>query len=122
MCIRDSNIPNYKYIDDTFKNLPFDPDNEYSVPYMWGTLGIVYNKTMVDDPVESWDILWNEKYSKQILMLDSQRDSIGLTLQMLGYSMNSRNIDELEEAKEKLMEQKPLVLAYVCLLYTSRCV
>jgi spermidine/putrescine transport system substrate-binding protein len=108
-----SNIPNYKYIDDTFKNLPFDPDNEYSVPYMWGTLGIVYNKTMVDDPVEGWDILWNEKYSKQILMLDSQRDSIGLTLQMLGYSMNSRNIDELEKAKEKLMEQKSLVLAYV---------
>ncbi len=108
-----NNIPNYKYIDDTFKNLSFDPNNEYSVPYMWGTLGIVYNKTMVDDPVESWDILWNEKYSKQILMLDSQRDSIGLTLQMLGYSMNSRNIDELEEAKEKLMEQKPLVLAYV---------
>ena len=59
-----NNIPNYKYIDDTFKNLSFDPNNEYSVPYMWGTLGIVYNKTMVDDPVESWDILWNEKYSK----------------------------------------------------------
>ncbi|HZJ58097.1 MAG TPA: ABC transporter substrate-binding protein [Clostridia bacterium] len=108
-----NNIPNYKYIDDIFKDLSFDPNNEYSVPYMWGTLGIVYNKTMVDDPVEGWDILWNEKYSKQILMLDSQRDSIGLTLQMLGYSMNSRNVEELEEAKEKLMEQKPLVLAYV---------
>lgn len=107
------NIPNYKYIDDIFKNLPFDPKNEYSIPYMWGTLGIMYNKTMVDDPVDSWEILWDEKYSKQILMLDSQRDSIGLTLQMLGYSMNSKNVDELEEAKEKLMEQKPLVLAYV---------
>ena len=101
-----NNIPNYKYMMIPSRTF-FDPNNEYSVPYMWGTLGIVYNKTMVDDPVESWDILWNEKYSKQILMLDSQRDSIGLTLQMLGYSMNSRNIDELEEAKEKLMEQNP---------------
>lgn len=108
-----NNVPNYKYIDDKFKNLSFDPNNEYSVPYMWGTLGIVYNKTMVDDVVDSWEILWNEKYAKQILMLDSQRDSIGLTLKMLGYSMNSKNLDELEEAKQKLMEQKPLVLAYV---------
>ena len=108
-----NNIPNYQYIDDEFKNLPFDPSNEYSVPYMWGTLGIIYNKTMVDDPVDSWEILWNEKYAKQILMVDSQRDSIGLTLQMLGYSMNSKNIDELEEAKQRLMDQKPLVLAYV---------
>lgn len=106
------NIPNFKYIDDRFKNPPWDPNNEYSVPYFWGTLGIVYNKTMVDDPVDSWEILWNEKYERQILMLDSQRDSIGLTLQMLGYSMNTRNLDELEEAKQKLIEQKPLVLAY----------
>lgn len=108
-----NNIPNYKYIDDKFKNLPFDPNNEYSVPYMWGTLGIIYNKAMVDDPVDSWEILWNGKYAKQILMLDSQRDSIGITLKMLGYSVNSKNIDELEEAKQKLMDQKPLVLAYV---------
>jgi len=108
-----NNIPNYKYIDDKFKNLPFDSNNEYSVPYLWGTLGIVYNKTMVDDPVDSWEILWNEKYSKQILMLDSQRDSIGITLKMLGYSMNTKEEDQLEEAKQKLIEQKPLVLAYV---------
>ena len=107
------NIPNYKYIDDKFKSLAFDPNNEYSVPYMWGTLGIVYNKTMVDDPVDSWEILWNEKYARQILMLDSQRDSIGLTLKMLGYSMNTKDLDELEQAKQKLMDQKPLVLAYV---------
>ena len=107
------NIPNYKNIDDRFKNLSFDPQNEYSVPYLWGTLGIVYNKTMVDDPVDSWDILWNEKYAKEIFMLDSQRDSIGITLKMLGYSMNSVDTKELEEAKEKLLEQKPLVLAYV---------
>ena len=63
-------------------------------------VGIVYNKTMVDDVVDSWDILWDEKYKGQILMLDSQRDSIGVALKKLGYSMNSRNLDELEEAKE----------------------
>lgn len=107
------NVPNYKYIDPQFKNLGYDPDNEYSVPYMWGTVGILYNKTMVDDPVESWQILWDPKYSKQILMLDSQRDSIGVTLKMLGYSLNTKDTQELEAAKEALIQQKPLVLAYV---------
>jgi len=108
-----NNIPNYKYIDDKFKNLAFDPNNEYSVPYMWGTVGIIYNKTMVKEPVDSWRILWDEKYSKQILMLDSLRDSIGITLKMLGYSLNTKDDKELEEAKEMLIKQKPLVLAYV---------
>ena len=108
-----NNIPNYKYIADRFKNLGYDPKNEYSVPYMWGTVGILYNKTMVEEPVTSWRILWDEKYSKQILMLDSQRDSIGVALKMLGYDMNTRNLDELEAAKQALIKQKPLVLAYV---------
>lgn len=108
-----ASIPNYKYIDERFKSLSYDPDNEYSVPYMWGTVGILYNKNMVSDPVDSWQILWNDKYEKQILMPDSERDSIGVTLKMLGYSMNTKNIAELEAAKEKLLEQKPLVLAYV---------
>src|SRR5690606_9163711 len=108
-----NNIPKYKYIADRFKNLDYDPENEYSVPYMWGTVGILYNKTMVDEPVTSWRILWDEKYSKQILMLDSQRDSIGVALKMLGYDMNTRNLEELEAAKQALIQQKPLVLAYV---------
>jgi len=107
------NIPNYKYIDERFKSLPFDPGNEYSVPYMWGTVGILYNKSIVTEPVDSWKILWDTKYKKQILMPDSERDSIGVTLKMLGYSMNTKNISELEEAKRRLMEQKPLILAYV---------
>lgn len=107
------NIPNYKYIEGQFKNLEYDPQNEYSVPYMWGTVGILYNKTMVEEPVTSWQILWDQKYSKQILMLDSQRDSIGITLKMLGFDMNTRDLDELEAAKQALIEQKPLVLAYV---------
>ncbi|GAB6087658.1 ABC transporter substrate-binding protein [Alkaliphilus crotonatoxidans] len=106
-------VPNYKYIDDRFKNLDYDINNEYSVPYMWGTVGILYNEDMVTEPVDSWRVLWDEKYSKQILMLDSQRDSIGITLKMLGYSLNTKNVDELEAAKNALIEQKPLVLAYV---------
>lgn len=107
-----NNIPNYKYIGDRFKGLAFDPDNEYSVPYMWGTMGILYNKTMVTEPVDSWKILWDSKYSKKILMQDSARDSLGITLRMLGYSMNTKNMTELEEAKKALLEQKPLVLGY----------
>lgn len=107
------NIPNIKYIEDRFLNLEFDPNNDYSVPYMWGTFGIIYNKNMVSEEVDSWDILWDERYKDQILMLDSQRDSIAVALKKLGYSMNSRNIDELEEAKEELIKQKPLVYAYV---------
>lgn len=108
-----TNIPNYQYIEDQFKNLEYDPHNEYSVPYFWGTVGIIYNKTMVDEPITSWRILWDQKYRKQILMLDSQRDSIGITLKMLGFDMNTRDLDELEAAKQALIEQKPLVLAYV---------
>ncbi|MCT4563080.1 MAG: ABC transporter substrate-binding protein [Maledivibacter sp.] len=108
-----SNIPNYKYIDEKFKNLEYDENNEYSVPYMWGTVGILYNKTIVKEPVDSWNVLWDEKYKKQILMQDSQRETIGVALQKLGYSLNTNNLDELEEAKQELIKQKPLVLAYV---------
>lgn len=78
-----------------------------------GTVGILYNKTMVKEPVTGWKILWDAKYKKQILMLDSQRDSIGVALKMLGYSLNTRDQSELEAAKQALIEQKPLVLAYV---------
>ena len=108
-----NNIPNINYIDPNFRNLDYDPDESYSVPYMWGTVGILYNKTMVEEPVNSWNILWDPKYQKQILMLNSQRDSIGVALKKLGYSINTRDIKELEAAKEALIEQKPLVLAYV---------
>ena len=108
-----SQIPNYKNVDQEFLNLQYDPNNEYSVPYMWGTVGIVYNKTMVDEPVDSWDILWDNKYKGQIFMYDSERDSIMVALKKLGYSMNTRDEKELEEAKELLIEQAPLVLAYV---------
>ena len=108
-----SKIPNYENIDEQFLNLPYDPNNAYSVPYMWGTVGIVYNKTMVEEPVDSWDILWDSKYKGQIFMYDSERDSIMVALKKLGYSMNTRDEKELEEAKQLLIEQAPLVLAYV---------
>ena len=108
-----SKIPNYENIDEQFLNLPYDSNNEYSVPYMWGTVGIVYNKTMVEEPVDSWDILWDSKYKGQIFMYDSERDSIMVALKKLGYSMNTRDEKELEEAKQLLIEQAPLVLAYV---------
>lgn len=106
-------IPNAKYIEDRFMGREYDPKNEYSLPYMWGTVGILYNTTMVDQPVDSWDILWDPKYAKEILMLDSQRDSIAIALLKLGYSINTLDLDELTEAGELLKEQKPLVLAYV---------
>ena len=108
-----NNIPNYQYIGSTFKDLEYDPQNEYSVPYMWGTVGILYNRKMVSTQPDSWKILWDQKYAKQILMMDSQRDSIGITLKMLGYSLNSTDLAELEAAKNALIQQKPLVLAYV---------
>lgn len=109
------NIPNIKYIDNIYMDLStqFDESNRYSVPYLWGTVGILYNRTMVDEPVNSWGILWDEKYKDSILMQDSVRDAFGVALKYLGYSLNSTDLDELEEAKKLLIEQKPLVQAYV---------
>lgn len=107
-----SKLSNYDNTDPRFLSLEFDPDNEYSVPYMWGTVGILYNKTMVQEPVDSWSILWDERYSKQILMYDSVRDSMAVALKKLGYSLNTTNKDEIAAAEAELTAQKPLVLAY----------
>ena len=108
-------VPNIKYIDDIYMDMStqFDEGNKYSVPYLWGTVGILYNKTMVDEPVDSWGILWDKKYKDSILMQDSVRDAFGVALKYLGYSLNSTDLDELEAAKKLLIEQKPLVQAYV---------
>ena len=111
--INKANIPNLSNIDSRFLNLSFDPDNTYSVPYMWGTVGILYNKTMVSDPVDSWNILWDAKYAGQILMYDSMRDTIGSTLKKLGYDINTRNEADILAAQEALIAQKPLVRAYL---------
>ena len=109
------NIPNIKYIGEEYmeQSRQFDPENKYSVPYCWGTVGILYNKTMVDGPVDSWEILWDEKYRDNILMQDSVRDAFGVALKYLGYSLNSTDLDELTEARDLLIRQKPLVQAYV---------
>ena len=107
------NIPNYKYISEDFKNHVYDPNNEYSVPYFWGTLGILYNKTTVDASSDSWAMLWDEDHAQRIIMMDSQRDSFAAALKLLGYSMNTVDERELDEAKALLIEQKPLVMAYI---------
>lgn len=91
----------------------FDPENKYSVPYCWGTVGILYNKTMVTEPIDSWSVLWDEQYADTILMQDSVRDAFMVSLKLNGYSMNSTDPAELEIAKNALIEQKPLVQAYV---------
>lgn len=108
-------IPNFSNIDpDYLKSAEqFDPGNRYCVPYCWGTVGILYNKTMVHETVDSWDILWDEKYKDEILMQDSVRDAFAVALKRLGYSLNSTDSTELQEAADSLKEQKPLVQAYV---------
>ncbi len=107
------NIPNYQYVDETFKNPYYDENNQYSVPYMWSTVGILYNGEKVTEPVNDMSVMWNEKYSGKIFMLDSVRDTIGMTLKKLGYSVNTENDAELAAAKEELLTQRPLILGYV---------
>ncbi len=107
------NIPNIKNIGDEYMHLDYDSKREYSVPYMWGTMGIMYNKTMVDESdMKSWKAMYSKKYSGKIFMLDSERDMISVTLKMLGYSMNSKDDSELTAAQKALVAQKPLVKAY----------
>lgn len=107
------NIPNVSHIDNSFRGLDYDPDDKYAVPYMWGTVGILYNTSMVDEAVDSWDILWDEKYSGQIIMMNSVRDAFAVALKRLGYSLNSTDKTEVDEAVQALMDQAPLVQAYV---------
>ncbi len=110
------NIPNYQYIGEEYKGLDYDPDNKYSVPYTWGTVVIVYNTKYVDEEDvadESLELLWNEKYAGKILMFDNPRDAFALAHSRLGHSMNTTDPAEWEAAAEQLIEQKPLVQAYV---------
>ena len=108
------NIPNYSYIDDTFKNTSFDPENKYSVPYTWGTVGILYNTKYVDEAdVTGWELLWNEKYDDKILMFDNSRDAFGIAQYLLGYDVNTTDSAQLQACADKLAQQKPLVQQYV---------
>jgi len=86
----------------------FDPDIKYHVPYMWGTVGILYNTTMIPEPEDSWHILWDEQYQHNVFMMDSVRDSFGITLRYLGESVNSLDIPALFAARDKLVEQKQM--------------
>lgn len=108
------NIPNYQYVDEVFRNPSYDPENVYTVPYSWGSVGIIYNTAYVDEEdVGSWDLLWNEKYAGKILMFDNPRDSFAIAQLLLGYSLNTEDTDELDAAAELLREQKPVVQSYV---------
>lgn len=108
-----SKIPNAKLMDPRLMDKEYDPGNKFSIPYFWGTLGIVVNRSLISEEIDSWSALWNPKYKGQIIMYNSQRDSIAVALAKLGYSMNSSNPKELQEAKAALIEQKPLVYAYL---------
>ena len=94
--INKENIPNISQMDEQYLNLEMDPDNKYSVPYMFGTVGIIYNTDVVKEDVDSWDILWDKKYKDKIFMFDT-------------YSLNSTSQKEIDEAKELLLEQRKLV-------------
>ena len=108
------NIPNYQYVDDTFKNTAYDPENKYSVPYTWGTVGILYNTKYVDEAdVTGWELLWNEKYDDKILMFDNSRDAFGIAQYLLGYDVNTTDPAQLQACADKLAQQKPLVQQYV---------
>ena len=109
-----NNIPNFQYIDEAYRNPLYDPENEYSVPYTWGVVGIFYNKNYVsEEETKSWDVLWNEKYAGKILMFDNPRDTFGIAQKLLGFSFNSTDADEWIQAADLLKQQKPLVQAYV---------
>ena len=110
------NIPNVANLDETYFEFSksFDPENKYSMPYFFGTVGILYNKNMVDEAdLTTWSCLWNEKYSGQVIMADSVRDSFMAALKYLGYSLNTTDEAELLEAQEILINQKPMVKAYL---------
>lgn len=108
------NIPNFSYIDDSFKNLAYDPENRYSVPYTWGTVGIIYNTKYVDEAdVTGWDVFWNEKYSGKVLMFDNPRDAFAIAQFRLGYDINTEDSVSLGLAAQSLRDEKPVVQAYV---------
>lgn len=109
-----ANVPNKNQILPDLLNPTYDPTGEYSVPYMWGTVGILYNTKMVTEPVDSWAILFDPKYQNNVFMMDSIRDTMGVTLKYLGESMNTRDPIALEKAKDLLIQQKQagIVKAY----------
>ncbi len=98
------NIPNFSLIDERFKNLPYDPENKYTVPYTWSTLGLIYNTAMVDGPITSWSAMFDEKYAGEVLLINNSRDALGIALMYLGYSVNTTDEGEIRQAYELLAQ------------------
>jgi len=101
-----TNIPNFELIDERFKNLSYDPENKYTVPYAWGTIGLIYNTTMVEEEITSWDAMFDDKYANNVLMFRNSRDAMALALLELGYSLNTTDEDELQQAYDLLADAK----------------
>ena len=106
-------LPNYKYVSEDYRNMYYDPDNAYSVPFNVGMVGLIYNKTMVEEEPTSWTALWDERYAGKILMIDNPRDAFAIPQKILGYSLNSTDEKELSDVAQMLIEQKPLLQGYV---------
>lgn len=107
------NVPNFQYIMEDFRNLNYDPENKYSVPYTWGMVGLLYNTKVVKETPTSWDALWDAQYQGRILMYNNSRDTLGVSLLRNGDSLNTTNEKELQKANNALMKQKDLLQAYV---------
>ncbi len=105
-------IPNVQDLEPHLQQLPFDPTHRFAIPYLWGTVGIGYNADIVTEPPTSWEALWDPQFSGRISMLNDEREVFGLALRALGYSLNSVDPQAIQEAKIKLIVQKPLVKAY----------
>lgn len=110
--LRHENIPNLSNIDPRFLNLPFDRNNTYSIPYQWGTTGLAINTRYVTGETDTWEILWDARYRGRISVLDDMRSGLVPALKRLGYSVNTRDENELREARDLMIEQKPLVRTY----------
>ena len=108
-----SNIPNYRYIDERFRDPDYDPGSRYSVPYTWGVVGLFYNTDYIEEEITSWSALWDDRYAGKILMFDNPRDSFAIAQFMLGQSVNTTDENDWAEAAALLKQQKPLVQAYV---------
>ena len=107
-----SKIPNAKNVGKEYEGLSYDPNNEYSLPYQWGTTGILYNKKEIGQLDESWDAMWDPEFKGRVAMLNDTRETLGAALYKLGYSVNATEQEQLDEAKAELIEQKPLLRGY----------
>lgn len=108
-----ANIPNYQYIDESFRGSEYDPENRYSVPYTWGVVGLFYNTDYIKEEITSWSALWDDRYAGKILMFDNPRDAFAIAQFMLGQSVNTTREEDWQEAAALLKQQKPMVQAYV---------